>query len=226
MNTKIILTILFICLNIPYHAFANDPYEGFNRDVERFNSSIDKAVVKPVTETYVSVTANPIRSTVNNFVNNLAEPVTIVNDLLQGKVEQSIQDSARFIFNCTFGLFGLIDIATPMGLEAHDEDFGQTFAVWGWVDSDYLNLPLLGPSSVRDATGKPLSLIMTNYGIPFTLAKVLSVREKILPVDPMIDAAPDRYVFIRDAYQQQRDYLINDGKSKPTDKFKEFDFSE
>lgn len=205
---------------------AQEPYEAFNRDVESFNASIDKGIVKPMTETYLLVTADPVRSSVNNFVNNLSEPVTILNDFLQGKVEQGIQDSARFIFNTTFGLFGLIDIATPMGLEAHDEDFGQTFAVWGWADSDYLNLPLLGPSSVRDATGKPLSLIMTNYGIPFTLAKVLSVREKILPIDPMIDAAPDRYTFIRDAYQQQRSYQINDGKSTSSDKLKGFDFSD
>jgi phospholipid-binding lipoprotein MlaA len=226
MNQKIIITVIFIWLSSAHQATAHDEYETFNRNVESLNSTLDKAVVKPVTEGYVSVTPDPVRNAVSNFVNNLAEPITIINDLLQGKVTQSIQDSARFIFNSTFGLFGLIDIATPMGLQAHDEDFGQTFAVWGWTDSDYLNLPLLGPSSVRDATGKPLSLIMTNYGIPFTLAKVLSVREKILPIDPMLDASPDRYVFIRDAYQQQRSYLIRDGQSVSNDTFKSFDFSE
>jgi len=226
MKKKYLKTLTFILLAHINQAIAQEPYEKFNRDVESFNASIDATIVKPITEGYVSITADPIRTTVSNFVDNLTYPVTIINDVLQGKIEQGIQDSARFIFNTTFGLFGLIDIATPMGLEAHDEDFGQTFAVWGWSDSDYLNLPLLGPSSVRDATGKPFSLIMTNYGIPFTLARTLSVREKIMPIDPMIDAAPDRYVFIRDAYQQQRDFLINDGKSKSTDKFKGFDFSE
>jgi phospholipid-binding lipoprotein MlaA len=226
MKKKYLKTLTFILLAHINQAIAQEPYEKFNRDVESFNASIDATILKPITEGYVSITADPIRTTVSNFVDNLTYPVTIINDVLQGKIEQGIQDSARFIFNTTFGLFGLIDIATPMGLEAHDEDFGQTFAVWGWSDSDYLNLPLLGPSSVRDATGKPFSLIMTNYGIPFTLARTLSVREKIMPIDPMIDAAPDRYVFIRDAYQQQRDFLINDGKSKSTDKFKGFDFSE
>ncbi len=226
MKKKYLKTLTFILLAHINQAIAQEPYEKFNRDVESFNASIDATILKPITESYVSITADPIRTTVSNFVDNLTYPVTIINDVLQGKIEQGIQDSARFIFNTTFGLFGLIDIATPMGLEAHDEDFGQTFAVWGWSDSDYLNLPLLGPSSVRDATGKPFSLIMTNYGIPFTLARTLSVREKIMPIDPMIDAAPDRYVFIRDAYQQQRDFLINDGKSKSTDKFKGFDFSE
>jgi phospholipid-binding lipoprotein MlaA len=226
MNQKIIVTVICIWLSSAHQANAHDEYEAFNRNVESLNSTVDKTVVRPVTEGYVSVTPNPVRNAVSNFVNNLAEPVTIINDLLQGKVTQSIQDSARFIFNSTFGLFGLIDIATPMGLQAHEEDFGQTFAVWGWTDSDYLNLPLLGPSSVRDATGKPLSLMMTNYGIPFTLAKVLSVREKIMPIDPMLDAAPDRYIFIRDAYQQQRRYLIRDGQSVSNDTFKNFDFSE
>jgi len=226
MKKKHIIILVYSLLTYVNHSIAQDTYELFNRDVESFNTSIDKTIVKPVTEGYVSMTADPIRLGVSNFVNNLTEPVTIINDLLQGKIEQGIQDSARFIFNSTFGLFGLIDIATPMGLQAHDEDFGQTFAVWGWSDSDYLNLPLLGPSNVRDATGKPLSLMMTNYGIPFTLAKVLSVREKIMPIDPMLDAAPDRYNFIRDAYQQQRVYLVNDGQSDSKEKFKGFDFSD
>lgn len=226
MQKKQHLTLALVVLFYTNLSSAQDHYENFNRDVESFNSSLDKSVIKPITESYVSVTADPARIAVSNFVNNLAEPVTILNDLLQGKIEQGIQDTARFIFNTTFGLFGLIDIATPMGLQAHDEDFGQTFAVWGWSDSDYLNIPLLGPSSVRDATAKPLSLIMTSYGIPFTVAKILSVREKILPIDPMIDAAPDRYAFIRDAYQQQRNYQITDGVSNSKDKLKGFDFSD
>ena len=123
MKEKYVITLAFILLSYINQSVAQDEYESFNRDVESFNTSIDKAIVKPVTEGYVSITADPIRLAVSNFVNNLAEPVTIINDLLQGKIEQSIQDSARFIFNSTFGLFGLIDIATPMGLQAHDEDF-------------------------------------------------------------------------------------------------------
>jgi phospholipid-binding lipoprotein MlaA len=225
MKKKLYTIILLTSLIQPSVVLSEDKYENYNRTIEDFNTGLDKSLIKPVTEGYIATTPSPLRSAVYNFVNNLSEPITIINDLLQGKGEQGIQDSARFIFNSTFGLFGLIDIATPMGLEAHNEDFGQTFAAWGWADSDYFNLPLLGPSSVRDATGKPLSLMLTNYGIPFTLAKILSTREKIMPIDPIMDAAPDRYVFIRDAYMQQLNYLINDGKSNTTEKFKDFDFS-
>lgn len=226
MNKNIILATFLVGLGYAVDGIANDEYEDFNRDVEHFNTSIDRNIIRPTTEGYVAITADPIRSTVRNFVNNLEEPITIVNDLLQGKVEQSIQDSARFIFNCTFGLVGLIDIATPMGLERHNEDFGQTFATWGWVDSNYLNLPLLGPSTVRDTSGKPLSMLMTYYNIPLTVMRVLSTRESLMPVDPMIDTASDRYLFIRDAYLQQRRYLISDGQSESKEKFKSFDFSD
>jgi phospholipid-binding lipoprotein MlaA len=226
MEKKFYIIMILIALIQPSVVLGEDRYENYNRTIEDFNTGLDKTLIKPMTEGYIVIIPSPVRSAVYNFVNNLSEPITIINDLLQGKGEQGIQDSARFIFNTTFGLFGLIDIATPMGLEAHNEDFGQTLATWGWMDSNYFNLPFLGPSSVRDATGKPLSLMLTNYGIPFTLAKILSTREKIMPIDPIMDAAPDRYAFIRDAYIQQSSYLVNDGKSNTTEKFKDFDFSD
>jgi len=208
------------------HAIA-DPYEDTNRDIETFNTAVDHVLLKPTTEAYVAVTPNPMRTAFTNVVNNLSEPITIANDLLQGKITQSVQDSARFIFNSTFGLLGLIDIATPMGLIRHDEDLGQTFAVWGWDDSDYLNLPLLGPATVRDASAKPISMLaMSSYGLPFWIIKTLSTREKLLPLDPMLDTASDRYAFIRDGYLQQRTYQINDGKVSNANKFKDFDFSD
>jgi phospholipid-binding lipoprotein MlaA len=224
---KILLFSSLILLTNLSTAMASDDYENYNRYVESFNAGLDKAVIKPTTEGYIALTAEPVRSAVSNFVSNLETPVTIVNDLLQGKIEQSIQDSARFIFNSTFGIVGLIDISTLMGLEAHNEDFGQTFAHWGWLDSNYIHLPLLGPSTARDTLSKPLDLMMTNYGIPFTIARILTVREKIMPIDHMIDASADRYIFIRDAYLQQRDYLIHDGQSRATtQQFKSFDFSD
>lgn len=225
MKQQHLLLLLTVLFYFPL-AMANDRYEGFNRDVENFNSSVDHLVIKPTTEAYVDMTADPIRIAVSNFVNNLDEPITLLNDALQGKTEKTIQDTARFIFNTTFGLFGLIDIATPMGLERHTEDFGQTFASWGWTDSNYLNLPLLGPSTLRDATGKPFSFLMTYTNIPLTAARILSVRESLMPVDPLLDTTADRYAFIRDAYLQQRNYLIHDGQSAAKEKFKDFDFSE
>lgn len=223
MFNLLFLIVLFFTTS---YVYANDPHEAYNRDVENFNKSVDDTFLKPTTQAYVEITPSPARSAVSNFVNNLIEPVTIVNDLLQAKGTQGIEDTARFIFNSTFGLLGLIDIATPMGLPKHNEDFGQTFAVWGWRDSDYLNLPLLGPSTTRDAVGTPISLVMTNFGIPFTMIRLLSVRESLLAVDPMIENASDRYLFVRDAYLQKREYDINDGVVNNKSKFNQFDFSE
>ena len=211
-----------------HHAWAvEDSFESYNRSIESLNEGVDQTIVKPVTQGYIDLIPDPMRQAGKNIVNNLQEPVTILNDLLQGKISQGIQDTARLIFNSTFGIFGFIDIATPMGLPKHDEDFGQTFAVWGWKDSSYFNLPLFGPSTVRDALGKPLSIVMTNFGIPFTTVRILSTREALMPLDPMLEASPDRYVFIRDGYLQQRDYLIYDGQ--PTvqkNPLKDFDFSD
>jgi len=215
LNKKLKKTIhiIFVCLfSITVYADDQDPYQSYNRGVENINADVDQYVLKPTTEGYMTIVPDPARIGVSNVINNLLEPVTVINDFLQGKVTQGIQDTARFIFNSTFGLFGLIDISTPMGLPMHDEDFGQTFAVWGWSESDYFNLPLLGPATVRDATAKPISLILTNYGIPFTVLRVLSTREKLMPLDPLIASASDRYLFIRDGYLQQRNYQINDGK--------------
>lgn len=222
---KILLGCCLSFILCSTHA-SDDPYQSFNRDVESFNSSIDRHALKPATESYVKVTPDPARQAISNVVNNLIEPLTITNDLLQGKFSQGVQDTARFIFNSTFGLFGLIDIATPMGLVKHDEDFGQTLATWGWQDSRYLNLPLLGPSTIRDATVKPLDLIMTNYGLPFAVVRILRTRESLLPTDPLLEQAPDRYLFVRDSYLQQRQYEITDGKNNKNKKLKDFDFSE
>jgi phospholipid-binding lipoprotein MlaA len=218
--------VLLLTLSTSVSFASDDPFESYNRPIEQLNMGVDHGVLKPLTQGYMTLIPHPLRIAGSNFVNNLQEPVTILNDALQGKLSQSIQDSARFVFNSTLGLFGLIDIATPMGLQRHDEDFGQTFAVWGWKESVYVNLPLLGPSTLRDSLAKPLSLAMTNFGIPFTSLRVLSTRESLMPLEPMLETTPDRYTFIRDSFLQQRSYLINDGKTVQENPFKEFDFSD
>jgi phospholipid-binding lipoprotein MlaA len=114
-----------------------------------------------------------------------------------------------------------------MGLPYHNEDFGQTLAVWGWKDSDYVTLPFLGPSTVRDTSVRPLEILYTfSYGWSVTVLKLVDIRSNLLPLDPMIDSASDRYVFIRDSYLQQRQYRINDGVSNNKQKLNEFDFSD
>lgn len=218
-----IATLLTVCV-----VWAEEDHlESYNRGVEAVNAGVDRAVLKPVTQGYMTVIPEPVRIAGRNVVNNLQEPVTIVNDALQGKVVQGIEDTARFIFNSTFGILGLIDIATPMGLQRHEEDFGQTFAVWGWKNSQYVNLPLLGPSTLRDAIAKPLAWAMTSFGTGFTAVRVLSTRESLMPLDPMIDSAPDRYAFVRDSYLQQRGFMIRDGKQTVKESpLKGFDFSD
>ncbi|MBD3767343.1 MAG: VacJ family lipoprotein [Gammaproteobacteria bacterium] len=214
-------------LATPVYANQTDPYESFNRPIDEFNAGFDKHAFKPVAEGYVAITPDPARQAVHNFISNLFEPETIVNDLLQGKFSQAVQDTARFIFNSSFGLFGLIDIATPMGLAYHNEDLGQTLAVWGWKDSDYLALPFLGPSTVRDTSVKPIEILyLTSYGWPVNVLKLVDVRSNLLPLDPMLDSASDRYIFIRDSYLQQRQYRINDGVSDNKQKLNSFDFSD
>lgn len=229
MLKKISLISLVSIFLMSSGVYANekDPYESYNRPIDEFNTGIDRYAFKPAAEGYVYVTPDVGRQAVHNFVNNLFEPETILSDLLQGKFSQAVQDTARFIFNTTFGLFGLIDIATPMGLPSHNEDLGQTLAVWGWKDSDYLTLPFLGPSTVRDASTKPIEILyLTGYGLPITALKLLDMRTNLLPLDPMIDSASDRYIFIRDSYLQQRQYRINDGVSDNKQKLNDFDFSE
>lgn len=229
MRTKLSLIGLFTLSLLATSVYANeaDPYESFNRLIDEFNAGFDKHAFKPVAEGYVAVTPDPARQAIHNFISNLFEPETIVNDLLQGKFSQAVQDSARFIFNSTFGLFGLIDIATPMGLPYHNEDLGQTLAVWGWKDSDYIALPFLGPSTVRDTSVKPFEILyLTSYGWPITALKLVDTRSNLLPLDPMVDSASDRYIFIRDSYLQQRQYRINDGVSDNKQKLNNFDFSD
>lgn len=214
-------------LTTQVYAESIDPYESVNRPISEFNHSIDSAVTKPIAETYVDITPNPVQIAAHNFVSNIFEPETILNDLLQGNLTYAIQDTARFIFNSTFGLFGLIDIATPMGLPKRQEDLGQTFAVWGWAESNYVELPLLGPSTVRDTTAKPIQFVyLLSYGWPVTLLKFLDARASLLPLEPMIDASSDRYVFLRDSYLQNRQFLINNGMNNNISKFDDFDFSD
>lgn len=229
MHTKLSLIGLFALSIMTTSVYANqlDPYESFNRPIDEFNAGFDKHAFKPVAEGYVAITPDPARQAVHNFISNLFEPETIVNDLLQGKFTQAVQDTARFIFNSTFGLFGLIDIATPMGLPYNNEDFGQTLAVWGWKDSDYVALPFLGPSTVRDTSVKPIEILyLTSYGWPVTVLKLVDIRSNLLPLDPMVNSASDRYIFIRDSYLQQRQFRINDGVSDNKQKLNSFDFSD
>jgi phospholipid-binding lipoprotein MlaA len=195
-----------------------DRIEGFNRGVFRFNMAVDRAVIRPVARGYRRVTPAPARHGLANFLNNLQYPQVIVADLLQGKFSDGGRDLLRFTGNTVFGL-GFFDPATSAGLEAHNEDFGQTLGRWGVGPGTYLVLPLLGPTSVRDALGKvPDDYLSVSHYFGSTYARWgvvgldrLETRTQLLDTDQLIDSAYDPYAFVRNAWLERREFLIHDG---------------
>ena len=196
-----------------------DPLEPLNRGIFQFNNAVDKAVLKPVASTYQTVVPELARNMVHNFFSNLDDVVVTLNDLLQLKFAQAASDGSRVLFNTTFGIFGLFNVAE--GLEKHNEDFGQTLGHWGVGSGPYIVLPFLGPSNVRDSAGlyadSETGVIRHVNHIPTRnqvyLNKVVSIRADLLEQEKVLDeaAAIDRYAFIRDAYLQRRQSLVYDG---------------
>lgn len=195
-----------------------DPWEGFNRAMFSFNETLDRYAVKPLAQGYRYVTPDIAEKGVSNVFDNLADIGNLVNNLLQLKFEAAGQTFARLTFNSTFGLLGLIDVATPMGLQAQPEDFGQTLGYWGVGSGPYLVLPFFGPSTVRDGVAKPVDWLLdpvsevdhvptrnTLYGL-----RLVDTRARLLKAEQIISG--DKYSFVRDAYLQRREYLINDGE--------------
>ena len=198
-----------------------DPLEGLNRGVYRFNETFDQAITRPVATAYRDYVHQEIRDRVRNFFSNLADPLIGVNNVLQGKLEDGVLDWARFAFNSTIGLLGIHDVATDMGLEKHNEDFGQTFGRWGAGPGPYLVLPILGSSTLRDGIGTGLDLYTDPLGQfrsyrlrnSFIVLRLTGVRADLLDASRILEeAALDKYVFQRDAYLQRRRSLIYDGR--------------
>ena len=198
-----------------------DPLERMNRATHKFNDAVDRGVLKPVAKAYLKYLPEPIRNGIDNVLENLAFPTTIVNDLLQLKLKDSLVDLGRFTVNTTLGIGGIFDPASSIGMSRNDEDFGQTLGRWGVPAGPYLVLPLLGPSTMRDAP----SIVVDGYTDIRTQAHlndteqwslgVLSIvhrRSELLPFDPSFDAAYDRYAFIRNAWLQRREYQVKDGE--------------
>jgi phospholipid-binding lipoprotein MlaA len=198
-----------------------DPLEPWNRAVYKFNDKVDQVVARPVATAYRRVVPSEIRDRVRNFFANLADPFIGVNSFLQGKLQDGVTDWARFAFNSTFGLFGIHDVATDMGLEKHNEDFGQTFGRWGAGTGPYLVLPLLGSSTLRDGIGTgvdiytdPLRLVEPDR-VRYSLwaLRLTQTRTDLLEASRILEqAALDKYTFQRDAYLQRRRSLVYDGR--------------
>jgi phospholipid-binding lipoprotein MlaA len=197
-----------------------DPWEPLNRKTYAFNDALDRAVMKPVAQGYQTITPQFVQHGVNNFFDNLEDIGTSLNNLLQGKPKDGLSDAGRFLTNTTLGIFGLWDVATPLGLEKHYEDFGQTLGVWGVPMGPYLVLPLLGPSSARDAPAKAVdpAWYYSDYVDPerlywglWGLDKV-RIRANLLKAESILEeAALDKYTFIRDAWLQRRRSQVYDG---------------
>lgn len=208
-----------------------DPLEASNRVVFEINDGADKLLLKPIAQAYRAVLPQPVRTGVLNFFGNLQDPWIGVNNLLQGKIEEGLTDWFRFATNSTMGVIGIFDVASTMRMTKHNEDFGQTLGVWGVPSGDYLVLPLLGPSTVRDGLG----LIADAYGYgpwwatraidpshrvawrnSLTGLDIVSLRANVLGTEGIFEAAAlDRYSFLRDAYLQRRRNLIYDGNPPP-----------
>ena len=208
------------CASVP-NPDPSDPLEGLNRSVYRFNDAFDKAVAKPVATAYKEVLPDPVRNGVRNFFSNIADLLIGVNNLLQGKPEEALTDWMRFAVNTTFGVVGIADWATDMGLEKHNEDFGQTLGRWGAGSGPYLVLPFLGPSTARDSVGTVFDWHFDPVGNRYpvdernaaVLLRATSQRADLLDASRLLEqAALDPYLFVRDAYLQRRRSLIYDGR--------------
>ena len=198
----------------------DDPFEDLNRDIFIFNEKLDEKLLKPAALTYRKVTPQFARTGVTNFFNNLEEIDTTINQVLQGEIKYAFNDASRFVINSTIGLLGLIDVASKLGLERHEEDFGQTLGVWGFNSGPYIMLPFLGPSNPRDLLSRPISsflsgtFAMEDDDVKLTLLGIdaLETRERLLDAETLIIG--DNYIFVKDAYVQSREYEINNGSSE------------
>jgi phospholipid-binding lipoprotein MlaA len=202
----------------PAMTAIDDPWEGFNRSIYSFNLKADKYVLKPVATTYDKITPEPVKHGVRNFFSNLKSPTVSINELLQGRPMDSTKTLGRFAVNTTAGVLGLFDPASSLGLERRNEDFGQTLAVWGWDNSNYLVLPLLGPNSMRDFVGfigdspiNPMNYADGGTSAALQTVEITDMRTQFFPLDDMRANAIDEYMMIRDAWAQSRNKDIEEG---------------
>ena len=208
---------VFFSLNI---SATQDPFEDFNRKIWAFNESLDDNFAKPTAEIYTNITPDFIEIGITNFFRNINELDNTANQLLQGKPMYAMNDFARFIINTSVGVLGFIDVASKMGFERHDEDFGQTLGHWGVSKGPFLMIPLYGPSTPRSLAGISVSSVLsgtfaieeTDVRIGITALDALETRARYLEVETLI--VGDRYTFIRDSYMQYLDFESSDGEEQ------------
>ncbi len=199
-------------------AADEDPWEGVNRAIFRFNDTVDTYAMKPIAQAYQFITPQFLEDGIHNMFNNIGDVTNFANDVLQAKPEAAGVDTARLIVNTTFGLLGFFDVGTKMGLQRNDEDFGQTLGYWGVGSGPFVMLPFYGPSNVRDAFSK----YPDTYTKPYRYMDDVSTRNTLFAVDVVDTRASllsaeklingDKYIFLRNAYLQNREFKVKDGK--------------
>ena len=223
LHTLLLCTVLSACATAPADKGVNtpDPLESMNRAFFSFNDTLDKAILGPVSRAYSKVTPEAAQTGIRNFFDNLQYLETIINDFLQGKVEEGMEDSLRVVINSTFGLGGLNDFAGDIGFPRRDEDYGQTLAVWGVGPGIYLELPFFGPRTLRDAmmipastVSRPLFYADTAVALSAGALDLVDTRARLESAIRLRDeTALDPYIFQRDAWLQRRRSLIFDGNA-------------
>jgi len=224
-----LLLLLQACATVK-NADVRDPWESMNRSVYNFNEVLDNIAIQPAAKAYNAVLPSPVRTGIHNFVGNLGDVWTLANTALQLKLQASAETFMRITVNTVFGLGGVLDVATEMRLEKRKEDFGQTLGYWGVKPGPYVVLPILGPSTVRDALATPIDMQgdvtqqfndQTTRSV-LTVTRILDVRSGLLEsLDVIKAAALDPYSFVRDAYLQKRENDVHDGNPPAR-----FDYSE
>ena len=217
-----LLMVFSGCASTQYVGNERDPWQGFNRSMYSFNDGLDRAILKPAAKGYQAITPDFVEQGVRNFFSNLDDVSVAVNNLLQGKIGNAFSDVGRIVVNSTIGVLGLFDVASPMGMRKHDEDFGQTLGKWGAGPGPYIMLPFFGPSTLRDSPSivvdrvllNPLTYVELKTGerIAIIALDTVSVRAELLSLEETVDEiSTDKYAFIRDVYLDRRDFLVHDG---------------
>jgi phospholipid-binding lipoprotein MlaA len=230
----IITCIVFMsaCASTPNGEPRGDPWEPMNRKIYRFNQIADEYAIKPVSDAYVKLVHVSLRNRITNFFINLGEVNVFLNDFFQAKFKQGVADTTRFVLNSTFGILGLFDVATELGFKQHEEDLGQTLAVWGVGQGPYVVLPILGPYTLRNIPGfafafyiNPLFLVDDpRITVPMAALGLVDLRARAEGAIQFVnEAAVDPYAFTREAYLQRREFLIYDGNPPVDDLFDELD---
>jgi phospholipid-binding lipoprotein MlaA len=233
VNTRLLMSSLVISSLLAGCASTaktneSDPWEGWNRGTQDFNDGVDKAILKPMAKGYMWITPKFVDDGITNFFSNMNDIGVTLNDLMQLKMTQGGMDAGRFLINTTAGVAGFVDVANMIDLPKHHEDFGQTLGFWGVPTGNYLVVPFMGSSSPREVVGAVGDALMNPLTYTFAVvgggataiainagAKTVDVtdtRADLIPTEKIVDEASiDRYSFIKNAYQQRREYLLHDG---------------